>query len=683
MKPTASHALRVALLSTVATTALASMAHAQEIFDPNAIYLDTIYLGADDAEVSAEDLERDNPADLADLFKAQPALTVGGSLPSTQKLYARGVEENNMVVTIDGSRQNNKVFHHSATTVIDPDLLKAVRLDPGVAPADAGPGGVAGSIAYETKDARDLLEEGDTFGGRVGLDFNSNGNTLSAHTTLYGAQGGFDFLVYGKRAKGDEFVDGNGDEVFASTTNFTSGIAKIGYDTAEGRFELSYENVLDSALRPHRANFGDSSDGARQYDYDRSNLVFSYKDENVSGFWNPSFLIAKSEVELATGDNFAAASPTLAYTGTNSSINGKISNEAEIGLGTVTFGVDFFNDKTYAATMAPLPVVGLSFVDTDERLKNTGVFAQARLDLSDSTRLSVGGRYDWQKLEATRPNLPALGYNGESVEIEEDSGFSGNISIEHDVNEAVTVSAGYAKTWAGFNLPEAYVMSPFWAYDSAIPAATGESAFIGATSGFGSWDFKANAFITRIDDARFPLFGTAPFFRDGFDNTKSMEAKGFELGATYSWADGFVSVGFSDVRSTVNGKDTSSYAGNYLTIPLGKQLNIQVAHQFNDTTSVGADLQHGFEVDMSDVPYDPADVPAGYNDIPSYTVANAYVEHRPARFDGKLAIRGQVNNIFDAQYYARGTYGQEAIDNGFEVQAEPGRSFLFSVSMEF
>ncbi|MEC8042365.1 MAG: hypothetical protein VX181_16960, partial [Pseudomonadota bacterium] len=83
MKPTASHALRVALLSTVATTALASMAYAQEIFDPNAIYLDTIYLGADDAEVSAEDLERDNPADLADLFKAQPALTVGGSLPST------------------------------------------------------------------------------------------------------------------------------------------------------------------------------------------------------------------------------------------------------------------------------------------------------------------------------------------------------------------------------------------------------------------------------------------------------------------------------------------------------------------------------------------------------------------------------------------------------------------------
>ncbi|MEQ8371040.1 MAG: TonB-dependent receptor plug domain-containing protein, partial [Alphaproteobacteria bacterium] len=100
--------------------------------------------------IGIETLERLDPQDLQDVFRSTPSVQVGSSLPISQKVYVNGVEETNLAVTIDGSRQKNKLFHHNTTTLIDPDLLKAVRVNPGVAPADAGPGALGGSIAYET-----------------------------------------------------------------------------------------------------------------------------------------------------------------------------------------------------------------------------------------------------------------------------------------------------------------------------------------------------------------------------------------------------------------------------------------------------------------------------------------------------------------------------------------------------
>ena len=98
------------------------------------------YSGVNEVGVDGDDLETIEPDDLQDVFKNEPTVQVGSSLPISQKIYVQGIEENNLAVTIDGSRQNNKIFHHNATTYIDPVMLKQVRIDPGVAPADGGPG---------------------------------------------------------------------------------------------------------------------------------------------------------------------------------------------------------------------------------------------------------------------------------------------------------------------------------------------------------------------------------------------------------------------------------------------------------------------------------------------------------------------------------------------------------------
>ena len=74
------------------------------------------YSGVNEVGVDGDDLETIEPDDLQDVFKNEPTVQVGSSLPISQKIYVQGIEENNLAVTLDGSRQNNKIFHHNATT---------------------------------------------------------------------------------------------------------------------------------------------------------------------------------------------------------------------------------------------------------------------------------------------------------------------------------------------------------------------------------------------------------------------------------------------------------------------------------------------------------------------------------------------------------------------------------------
>ncbi|MCR9268345.1 MAG: TonB-dependent receptor plug domain-containing protein, partial [Alphaproteobacteria bacterium] len=351
---------------------------------PSAVTLDPIlvagrgdpaqYDGPATLSLGSAELERLDPQDLQDVFKGTPGVQVGSSLPISQKVYVNGVEETNLAVTIDGSRQKNKLFHHNTTTLIDPDLLKAVRVNPGVAPADAGPGALGGSIAYETKDAADLLGPGDNFGGAAGTEYNTNGGTLSNDLTLFGRRSGFEALGYFKLARGDEFEDGDGSDVVGSETEFVSGLGKVGYQHDSGyRVELSYETVEDDGDRPYRANFISTDSGrptaaTRNYRLKRENLVASFENAMPAGLFNPYAKIAFSTTHLDTletgNDNF----------GTYESLNGKLANKSELANGTVDFGADFYSDTS----QGDFPGYGPDWMGLKETARNVGVFAQAR-----------------------------------------------------------------------------------------------------------------------------------------------------------------------------------------------------------------------------------------------------------------------------------------------------------------
>jgi len=109
-------------------------------------------------DIKEEEIERQNPSTMKDVFRGQTAIKSSGGAAIAQKTYVFGIEESLLNVTIDGARQNKSAFHHTGNVLIDPSLLEAVEVTSGLAPVDAGPGGLGGSIAYRTKDARDMLE---------------------------------------------------------------------------------------------------------------------------------------------------------------------------------------------------------------------------------------------------------------------------------------------------------------------------------------------------------------------------------------------------------------------------------------------------------------------------------------------------------------------------------------------
>lgn len=616
--------------------------------------------GEDGVSVTSEGIALSNPADLSELFVAEPTITVGSAIPMSQKVYVNGVEENNLAISIDGARQNNKIFHHNTTTLIDPALLKAVRIDPGVAPADAGPGALAGALAYETKDVADLLDDGDSFGGRYKFEFDTNGEIYSNSVSLYGREGAFEYLGFLRYATGDTRDDARGNEIIGSGTDVISGLAKVAYENDTGnRFELSFERVTDDEDRPYRANIGSLIGGrpvpvTRPYDLERTNIAFSYSHSAPTGIWDPTIRVAYSGTELFNDESNLSTQQTI-Y-GETTSYNGEVSNRFDMGWGEVNAGLDFFYD------MANIDYVFLPSAafnqSSEEKLRNIGLFAQVRMEPTNATRLSFGLRADFQEFE---------GVDGSK---QRENGVSGNISGEVDVTERVTIGAGYSHIWGGLELAENFIMNPAWTYPlGGIDTVTADNAYFAASYDVGNWTLDGKVFATEINNARAASFSGGPGL------TADLKTKGFELGVSTTWERGFLRAGFARVETDINGRTADSFTGNYLTMPLGDFLTFQAAHRFSNGVLLGGDAQVAFDYD------DTFDFQGGSPTIEGYSVVNTFVEYSP-RSMGNLVLRAEVNNLFDEQYAARATYGQ---DFPTEVVPlfEPGRSFRLSAEIVF
>lgn len=616
-----------------------------------AVVLDTIDVttmgsggSVNNVQITAEDLAQKAPADLQEVFANEPKVAVGGSTSSSQKVYVQGIEENNLAVTVDGARQNNKVFHHNTTNLIDPSLLKAVSVDAGVAPADAGPGALGGSIAYETKDARDLLEPGKSLGGLVTGTYDFNSKTSTVGLSAYGMKDGFEFFGYLNFAKGDNYTGGDGKVIDGTSANLLSGIGKVAYQAENGhRFELSHEQLRDDAPRPFRANMGSITNPKkgevpiRDYTLDRSSTVFTYTDESPEGWWDPKVVIAytSARVEIPI-----YPAPTYQGIGKTESFNGKAENRFAFDIGTVTAGFDFYKDKAHLDAKS----------DTStEHASNVGIYAQARLEPWERTRLSFGARGDNQWFEGTKGQKWT------------NAGLSGNISGEYDIiPDFLTAKAGYSHVWAGVPLAENFIMNPNWNYGAGPKPVTSDNLTAGLLATYEGFTLEGSIFRTDIYDARTPRYGVGLGIQ-----TRDVRSQGFTISGGYDWGAGNVSVKYANIDVTIDGKPADSDTGTYLVTPVGQIITLSAVHQFDDWgVKVGGDVEIALEDKL----------------LKGHEVVNIFAEYQPESHPN-LTFRGEVKNLFDEDYASRATYGQEFTN--VNPLLEPGRSFRLSATAKF
>lgn len=594
--------------------------------------------------VTSEDLERRNPTTVKEVFAGEASVSVGGAQPLSQKVYVQGVEETNLAVSIDGARQNNKTFHHTGNNIIDPSLLKRVRVDPGVAPADAGPGALGGAIVYETVDVADVLARDRSLGGFVSSSYDTNGDTFFGSASAYGRMDQFDLLGFFTYGTGGRYEDGNGDTVAGTKTDLRSFLVKGGYEPESGhRLELSAEQVHDDAPRPFRANIGRLTNRPdppeRGYELLRENYTLNYESTIDTGLWDPRVVLGYGVTELKVPDPFGSV-------GTTGSLSARLENEFHLtAVDSITAGVDFYDDKAVYEDPG---------TDVEENATNVGAYAQARLRPLEPLALSFGLRVDHQWFE---------GVDGTDMQ---NTGVSGNVSVAYDLFDFLTLNAGYSNVWGGISLAENFIMNPAWSYDDIEPVRA-ENYTVGFEAYYEGFTFGASVFRNDFEDARDPTFGGGPSL------TTDFVTEGYTLSAGYRWRLGFVRVSYIDSEIEVDGSPADSDITQYLGAPLGQIIAVEAAHRF---APIGVTVGGTVDVALKNTDTEAA----GFDPLEGYEVVNLYAEYQPdfARF---LTLRVEANNIFDEAYADRATYGQEFAN--VEPLREPGRSFLIKAKATF
>ncbi|MBK0326243.1 TonB-dependent receptor [Rhodobacteraceae bacterium F11138] len=634
------------LVSTAVLSALPAYAQ-----DQGGLQLDPINVEREDDEtgqltIDSDAIQATDPANLGEVFDGQTVVNSGGALPVAQKTFVHGIEESQLNVTIDGARQNKGSFHHAGNVLFDPSLLKAVTVTPGVATADIGPQALGGAIQYETMDARDLLQDGQTIGGRFRLNYSSNGNTFYGSTTVFGQSEGFEYLLNYSGARGDDYKDGDGNTVAGSSANSDSYLAKFAYTSDAGkRIEFSADYTEDDALRQSRPNFGGlvgRPPVLGQVRSSRTGYRLAYSDESLDGWLAPEIVLAYGEQKYENEQR----------SGTTTTINGKIQNQFLIGGGTVTAGLDFFDDEATGGDFG---------AQATEKSRNVGLYAQARQNVTDRLSVSYGGRYDYQW------------FTGQDGSKFSSGGLSGNASLDYAIDANWTLSAGLSSVWGGYALGEAAVIDAFgsyWTYEGMEPSRS-NSARAGFSYADGRWDGGASLFYTEIKGAQYVNIPTRGASVD-------IETQGIDATIGYTYGQGSVRLNYTYADVTQDGS-TPSTTNDYFGIPTGHLFGLQAIHHLNDEWHIGGTASIALENDKTQGVIGGRGM-AMYA-LPAYEVVDIYAVYQPRNIPG-LTIRAEVNNLFNETYMNRSSNGGGQNDLIVPLY-EPGRAIVLSASLTF
>lgn len=599
-------------------------------------------------QLDSDDLDRIDADTIKDVFRQEPGVTVGSPMSISQKIYVNGIEDTNLSVDIDGARQANKTYHHIGTTVIDPGLLKAVKIESGVAPADAGPQALAGSISLETKDGRDLVKAGNTFGGFGKLSYNTNTQGFSEDLALAANHDGFDIMAYGTKSGGKDYDDGDGNTVQGSRPDSTNFIGKLGYTAPNGyRIKFSATRYDDIALRDARTNFGlPSSFGTSWTDYSRQSTTLSFGDETPSDMWDPKASISRTVTHLDT-EQFASTRNIIARV---ESINGKASNTFTTNLGKITTGGDFYVDEGTGG------VTSVSQTTRREKATNIGVFAQARSTWTEDFRTSVGARVDRNKL---------VGNKNETLV---NTGASGNVNAEYDITRQVMGYAGVGSVFGGVPMTEVGVQTSDRIYTGVEPSRS-YTGKVGANVAVGDFTVDGHVFRTRIKNAH-DL--TVQNRATNYDLT----TEGANVSVRYDYTEGFVRAGYSRATVRLDSAIPNSGSNDYYQGTLfGDMFTIEATHRFDDLgLRVGTTNEYVLENgDTRNA--------RGFA-LNGYFVSNIFAEWKPEQVNG-LSFRADVNNLLDRPYSDRANNGSYSTNNSVASLNDPGRSVILSAKLEF
>ncbi|MEO1722713.1 MAG: TonB-dependent receptor [Pseudomonadota bacterium] len=346
--------------------------------------------------VGEQEIIRRNPSTYEELIGDEPGVTIeGGPRAISQEPNIRGFQDEQVIVRVDGARQNFDLAHRGRFFT-DPTILKQVEILRGGQSTLFGSGALGGVIFLETKDAADVVDPGELWAGEVKLGFNSQGTEFLGAATAAVQYEAFDALVFfAGRPMFSDIEDGDGDDVIDSEIDSLNGLVKLGFEPGEGhRIEGSYQYFGDNGATAPNANVQGSPTTSvdRDLRYQTARIAWDWTppdndlvDLSVLGYYND---VNVEEDRLFDGRFDETDFETLGFEATNVS---------RFGLGNVpvalSYGIEIFEDQQDA------------FRDGEPRLQAPTAerrfyagFAQADFEVLPGLTITPGIRFDFFQL---------------------------------------------------------------------------------------------------------------------------------------------------------------------------------------------------------------------------------------------------------------------------------------------
>ena len=188
--------------------------------------------------VDADDADLAQAADVEDFLDDVTGVAARGDASGNEQwVYIRGFDEDQTLVLIDGRRQNMNTATEGRF-YIDPELLRSVEVVRGASSTSYGGGAMAGVVAFETIDAADLLEPGESRAVVTSLGYRDASSEVAPALTGALRDDKIDLLLSASARNSGNIQQGDDSELYTDD-QMTSGLFKTSSDA--GPYKLGIE----------------------------------------------------------------------------------------------------------------------------------------------------------------------------------------------------------------------------------------------------------------------------------------------------------------------------------------------------------------------------------------------------------------------------------------------------------
>lgn len=528
--------------------------------------------------VEAEELERDQPATIGDLFRAVPGVQGAGASarPLGQAFNIRGIgnseqtaSEARIIVTVDGAPKFFESYR-MGSFFGDLDLYKRVEVLKGPASSTLyGSGAIGGAVNFTTKDASDFLEAGETQAFRFSSTYDSNGDGLKLGIISATRAGNAEYLAGFNVTSNNDKVDGSGNRLAGTAYEGWSGLLKGTWHFGaeeEQSLTLSLSRTDSDLEGTPVAQTGGTTVGA--FGLHDMHAV----DDTLTLAWRNTFRdnpLLDLTVQLSYTDtsvqksNFtlgASCAPGTFQVLCDSSYGYqttalKVENTADLSAGSwenyLTVGVQASEQERSATSR--LGALGFHPEGTDRRI---GAYVQGEFTYGERLTIIPGIRVD---LGAQTPGAAAVAAGAVA---QDDTAVSPKVAVMYEVTDSLALFGSLARTERMPTLDELYSSEAAGALPARTPSLNllkeeADTVELGFTWQREGWLAEGDMFqmkVTAFHNDLTNMIATTPRVAGGpavpyFSNIAAAELWGAEIEAAYDADRWFAQLAYSHVKS--------------------------------------------------------------------------------------------------------------------------------------